>query len=263
MTRLREAFRPEFVNRIDEIIIFRQLDETQLRQITSLLLEETTRRLHAQDVTVDFTTEAIDWLARRGFQPEFGARPLRRTIQREVDNRLSAMLLDGQLSPGQHVTVAREGDALAFRVSDGDHADATTRRCRPRRASPTRRPPPAARVARCPARRPAVGTVHSIRSQAVVSGGSSPVSSGPLASSTAACGGNGTGSPEMFAMQRTQSPPAAPVGTERRGRRRARRRPTAPRSSGHRRAAARNGGCAARPGRASASSRRGRTRPRP
>ena len=123
MARLREAFRPEFVNRIDEIIIFRSLDETQLSQITSLLLEETRRRLHAQDVTVDFTTEAIGWLANRGFQPEFGARPLRRTIQREVDNRLSAMLLDGRLGPGQHVTVAREDDALTFSVREGDRGD--------------------------------------------------------------------------------------------------------------------------------------------
>ena len=123
MARLREAFRPEFVNRIDEIIIFRSLDQTQLRQITSLLLEETKRRLHAQDVTVDFTAEAIDWLANRGFQPEFGARPLRRTIQREVDNRLSAMLLDGRLGPAQHVTVDADADALAFQVSDREQAD--------------------------------------------------------------------------------------------------------------------------------------------
>jgi ATP-dependent Clp protease ATP-binding subunit ClpC len=122
MSRLRESFRPEFLNRIDEIIVFRHLDETQLRQITSLLLEETTRRLHAQDITVDFTTEAIDWLAQRGFQPEFGARPLRRTIQREVDNRLSSMLLDGRLLPGQHVTVASEDDALTFQASDRDPA---------------------------------------------------------------------------------------------------------------------------------------------
>jgi ATP-dependent Clp protease ATP-binding subunit ClpC len=118
MTRLRESFRPEFLNRIDEIIIFRHLDETQLRQITGLVLEETKRRLHAQDITVDFTPEAVDLLAQRGFQPEFGARPLRRTIQREVDNRLSAMLLDGRLQPAQHVTVVREGDTLEFRVSE-------------------------------------------------------------------------------------------------------------------------------------------------
>jgi len=122
MTRLRESFRPEFLNRIDDIIIFRHLDETQLRQITSLLLEETTRRLHAQAITVEFTTEAIDWLARRGFQPEFGARPLRRTIQREVDNRLSEMLLDGRLRPGQAVTVATDGDRLEFRVADVEPA---------------------------------------------------------------------------------------------------------------------------------------------
>jgi ATP-dependent Clp protease ATP-binding subunit ClpC len=118
MSRLRESFRPEFLNRIDEIIVFRALDETQLRQITGLILEETKRRLHAQDITVDFTQDAVDLLAQRGFQPEFGARPLRRTIQREVDNRLSAMLLDGRLQPGQHVTVVREGDELEFRVSE-------------------------------------------------------------------------------------------------------------------------------------------------
>jgi ATP-dependent Clp protease ATP-binding subunit ClpC len=118
MDRLRASFRPEFLNRVDEIIIFRQLDETQLRQITGLLLEETTRRLHAQAITIEFTAEAVGWLARRGFQPEFGARPLRRTIQREVGNRLSSMLLDGRLLAGQHVTVVAAGDALAFRVNE-------------------------------------------------------------------------------------------------------------------------------------------------
>jgi ATP-dependent Clp protease ATP-binding subunit ClpC len=119
MARLRESFRPEFLNRVDEIIVFRQLDEHQLRQITELLLEQTIRRLRAQGVTVDFTSEAVEWLARRGYQPEWGARPLRRTIQREVDNQLSSMLLDGRLTPGQHLTVAREGDALAFLVRAG------------------------------------------------------------------------------------------------------------------------------------------------
>jgi ATP-dependent Clp protease ATP-binding subunit ClpC len=126
MSRLRESFRPEFLNRIDEIIVFRHLDQAQLRQITSLLLEETTRRLHAQDITVDFTTEAVDWLAQRGFQPEFGARPLRRTIQREVDNRLSSRLLDGRLVPGQHVTVGREGDELTFLATDRDPATSSS-----------------------------------------------------------------------------------------------------------------------------------------
>jgi ATP-dependent Clp protease ATP-binding subunit ClpC len=113
--RLRDSFRPEFLNRIDEIIIFRQLDREELRQITRLLLEETRRRLHAQDVTVEFTPAAVDWIADHGFQPEFGARPMRRTIQREVDNHLSRMLLDGQVSAGQEIVIDVSDDQLTFR----------------------------------------------------------------------------------------------------------------------------------------------------
>ncbi|MEU6082549.1 ATP-dependent Clp protease ATP-binding subunit [Streptomyces sp. NPDC047108] len=102
---LREHFRPEFLNRIDEIVIFRQLTDEQLRRITDMLLDETRRRLRAQDVTVDFSPEAVDWLAHRGYQPEYGARPLRRTIQREVDNHLSRLLLSGRLQPHTRVMV--------------------------------------------------------------------------------------------------------------------------------------------------------------
>ncbi|MCO5994190.1 ATP-dependent Clp protease ATP-binding subunit [Actinoallomurus rhizosphaericola] len=124
MRRLREAFRPEFLNRVDEIIVFRRLDAEQLRQITDLLLDETRRRLRAQNLSIEFTKEAVDWLARRGHQPEFGARPLRRTIQREVDNRLSSMLLGGRLGPGDDVRVTVHDDRLEFAVTNpnGDHA---------------------------------------------------------------------------------------------------------------------------------------------
>ncbi len=82
------------------------------------LLEETRGRLHALDITVEFTLAAVDWLAERGHQPEFGARPMRRTIQREVDNRLSALLLDGKLAAGQHVTVDVADGALGFTVTE-------------------------------------------------------------------------------------------------------------------------------------------------
>jgi ATP-dependent Clp protease ATP-binding subunit ClpC len=105
MPRLREVFRPEFLNRIDEIIVFRRLDPDQLATITDLLLGETRRRLAAQGVTVEFTPAAVRWIAEHGYQPAFGARPLRRTIQREVDNRLSGLLLAGELPPGTHVRV--------------------------------------------------------------------------------------------------------------------------------------------------------------
>ncbi|PWU43744.1 AAA family ATPase [Micromonospora globispora] len=120
MRRLQENFRPEFLNRIDEIIIFQRLEAEQLRQITELMLEETKRRLHAQDVQVEFTTAGIDWLAEHGYQPEFGARPLRRVIQREVDNRLSRMLLENEISPGQKVIVDARDGQLAFEVTAGD-----------------------------------------------------------------------------------------------------------------------------------------------
>ncbi|OIJ97576.1 AAA family ATPase [Streptomyces sp. MUSC 14] len=112
---LREHFRPEFLNRIDEIVVFRQLTGAQLRQITELLLDGTRRLLEGQGVTVHFTDPAVDWLAERGYQPEYGARPLRRTIQREVDNQLSRLLLDGTISEGSRVTVDVTDGRLDFR----------------------------------------------------------------------------------------------------------------------------------------------------
>jgi ATP-dependent Clp protease ATP-binding subunit ClpC len=111
MRRLQEALRPEFLNRIDEIVVFQRLDSTQLERITDLMLDETRRRLRAQGIEVEFTPEAVSRLAERGFEPRFGARPLRRAIQREVDNRLSRLMLDGRVSSGHRVRVVlRDGD---------------------------------------------------------------------------------------------------------------------------------------------------------
>ncbi|MCL7430096.1 ATP-dependent Clp protease ATP-binding subunit [Streptomyces sp. YS415] len=121
---LRDHFRPEFLNRIDEIVVFRQLDPDQLRRITDLLLDRTRRLMQAQDVAVEFTAPAVDWLAARGYQPEYGARPLRRTIQREVDNQLSRLLLDNRVAGGGRVTVDVENGRLAFRAVARDAAPA-------------------------------------------------------------------------------------------------------------------------------------------
>jgi ATP-dependent Clp protease ATP-binding subunit ClpC len=122
--RLRESFRPEFLNRIDEIVVFQQLESEQLQQITRLLLDETRRRLSAQDIAVTFTDEAVAWIAERGFEPQFGARPLRRAIQREVDNALARLLLDGRVGSGRHVVVGVADGALDLRVEDADPAGA-------------------------------------------------------------------------------------------------------------------------------------------
>ncbi|MFD8806286.1 ATP-dependent Clp protease ATP-binding subunit [Streptomyces sp. NPDC059597] len=119
---LREHFRPEFLNRIDEIVVFRQLTGEQLRRITDLLLESTRELARARDVTVDFTDAAVDWLADRGYQPEYGARPLRRTIQREVDNQLSRLLLKGTVPEGGRVTVDTNAEGLDFRVDPPEQA---------------------------------------------------------------------------------------------------------------------------------------------
>ncbi len=116
MARLREQFRPEFLNRIDEIIIFRRLESGQLRQITELLLEETRRRLHSQNIEVDFTPAAVNWVSEHGYQPEFGARPMHRVIQRDIDNQFSRMLLDGTLQTGQRATVDVQDGQLNFAV---------------------------------------------------------------------------------------------------------------------------------------------------
>ncbi|MER6526598.1 ATP-dependent Clp protease ATP-binding subunit [Streptomyces sp. NPDC001508] len=121
---LREHFRPEFLNRIDEIVVFRRLSAGQLRRITDLLLERTRRLLHAQGVTVHFTDAAVGWIAERGHQPEYGARPLRRTIQREVDNRISRLLLDGRLPEGSRVRVDATDHHLTFETEPPPRADA-------------------------------------------------------------------------------------------------------------------------------------------
>ncbi|MFF5308758.1 ATP-dependent Clp protease ATP-binding subunit [Streptomyces massasporeus] len=113
---LREHFRPEFLNRIDEIVVFRQLTTEQLRRITNLLLDRTRSLVQDKGIAVTFTDRAVEWLAERGYQPEYGARPLRRTIQREVDNELSRLLLDGRVDEGGGVTVDVEDGKLVFQT---------------------------------------------------------------------------------------------------------------------------------------------------
>jgi ATP-dependent Clp protease ATP-binding subunit ClpC len=119
MDILRQSFRPEFINRIDEIIVFRALTDEQLTEITKLLLDRLIRRMRAQRIELEFTGDAVKLLAKEGFDPEFGARPLRRTIQRLVENELSRMVLDGSAQEGDRIIVGADDDELGFEIESG------------------------------------------------------------------------------------------------------------------------------------------------
>jgi ATP-dependent Clp protease ATP-binding subunit ClpC len=116
MEVLRHSFRPEFINRIDEIIVFQALTKEQLKQITRLMLDRVARRLRAQHIEAEFTDEAVEHLAEVGFDPEFGARPLRRAIQRELENELSRLLLSDALQPDDRIRVDYDDVQLTFDV---------------------------------------------------------------------------------------------------------------------------------------------------
>jgi ATP-dependent Clp protease ATP-binding subunit ClpC len=123
MELLRHSFRPEFLNRIDEIIVFQSLTREQLGEITGLMLDRVSRRLRAQGIEPQFTDAAVEYLAEQGFDPEFGARPLRRAIQRLVENELSRRLLSGELNPGDRVTIGAEDGRLSFEVAPSDQRE--------------------------------------------------------------------------------------------------------------------------------------------
>jgi ATP-dependent Clp protease ATP-binding subunit ClpC len=112
MGRLRESMRPEFLNRIDEIVLFRKLNQEQLREIVRLQLGKTEARLQAQGIGLAVSEEAVAWIAEAGYEPEYGARPLRRVIQRELDDRIADLLVTEALHDGGRVTVSVDGGQL-------------------------------------------------------------------------------------------------------------------------------------------------------
>ncbi len=114
MGKLREAMRPEFLNRIDEIVLFRKLESAQLQQIVRVLLDATERRLGARSVAFQITDAAVARLAELGYEPEYGARPLRRRIQREIDDRIAELFVSGDLDDGGAVSVDLVEDGIGI-----------------------------------------------------------------------------------------------------------------------------------------------------
>jgi ATP-dependent Clp protease ATP-binding subunit ClpB len=116
MEALRASFRPEFINRIDEIVIFNPLGKEHLEHIVGLLLKSVEKLLAERQITLELTPAARELLLREGYDPAYGARPLRRTIQRLIQDPLALQILEGKVLPGDHVRVDRDGqkDAMRF-----------------------------------------------------------------------------------------------------------------------------------------------------
>src|SRR6202030_3422151 len=109
--RLREeGFRPEFINRIDEIIVFHQISREQMKEIVNIQINRLRPRLEERHITLRLTDAARDLLAEMGYDPQFGARPLKRVIQHEVENHIARGILEGTI---------REGDTVEFDAQDG------------------------------------------------------------------------------------------------------------------------------------------------
>jgi len=119
---LKETFRPEFLNRIDEVIIFSPLTLEQVEQIVDLQLVDIAERLQDQNLTVELTDNARKWLARQGYDPAFGARPLKRAMQKYVESPLSVRLLRGDFKGKSHVIVDATEEGIVFRAVDTEPA---------------------------------------------------------------------------------------------------------------------------------------------
>ncbi len=111
---LKRTFRPEFINRIDEIIVFESLSREHMLDIVDLQMREIRERLEDQGLAVSLTPEAREWLANEGYEEQFGARPLRRALQRHVESPLSVRLLAGDFVSGDHVLIQEVDGKLDF-----------------------------------------------------------------------------------------------------------------------------------------------------
>jgi ATP-dependent Clp protease ATP-binding subunit ClpC len=120
---MRETFRPEFLNRIDEIIIFEPLSLSEVEQIVDLQMAEIAGRLREMDIYIHLTEPARRWISQKGYDPQFGARPLRRVLQRYIENILSGMILKGEAQRGDMVVIDEAEGRLIFNWEENSSTD--------------------------------------------------------------------------------------------------------------------------------------------
>ena len=116
MQEVKQHFRPEFINRIDEIVVFNALDTKAIRAIAKIQIDKLAKRVAAQDVVLDVTDAALDEIAKVGFDPLYGARPLKRAVQEYIENEVARLLLEGKAAPKDHVVVDSKDDHFVFDV---------------------------------------------------------------------------------------------------------------------------------------------------
>jgi ATP-dependent Clp protease ATP-binding subunit ClpC len=115
MNELRRLFRPEFINRVDEIVVFHSLEDKEVRRILDILLADVQTRLAEREIVLEVNRAARDLLITKGYDVKYGARPLRRTIQREIEDPLSMEILKGRFGQGSHIVVSVRKGEIAFR----------------------------------------------------------------------------------------------------------------------------------------------------
>lgn len=118
LEELKKSFRPEFLNRIDETIVFKALEKAELHRIVKIMSKSIVNRMKEQDITLKITPSAIDVIGDAGFDPEYGARPIRRALQKEVEDRLSEALLSGQVKLGDKVTIGATKGKITVNVAE-------------------------------------------------------------------------------------------------------------------------------------------------
>ncbi|KAB7704581.1 AAA domain-containing protein [Bacillus aerolatus] len=126
LEELKRAFRPEFINRIDEIIVFHALEKKHLKEIVTLMSDQLSSRLKEQDIIVELSDRAKEKITEEGYDPEYGARPLRRALQKQVEDRLSEELLKGKVLTGQHILVDVEDDEFVVKTKEPSAAPSAT-----------------------------------------------------------------------------------------------------------------------------------------
>ena len=118
LTDIKNVFRPEFLNRVDEIIVFHKLEQKDIEQIASLMLSQVAKRLQERDITLTYGEDVVKHLAQAGFDPQFGARPLRRVIQRTIEDSLSEKLIAGEIHLGGAVRMRMDGEQITFEQAE-------------------------------------------------------------------------------------------------------------------------------------------------